>query len=260
MRRILPVVYVAFDVPASSITLIQSMKHTMKTCTFIAGMTLIVGSLVAADSNPKQEVSAAAKALGDKPNYSWKTTVTVPEGSRFRPGPMEGKTEKDGFTCVTMSFGDNKTEAVIKGEKAAVTDREGEWQSVADLGNEGPGRFLGAMVRNLKTPAVQAAELASETKELKKEGDAYSAELTEEGAKNLLRFGRGATGATTSNAKGSVKFWLKDGALSKYEFKVKGTVSFDGNDREVDRTTLVEIKDVGTTKVDAPAGAKKKLS
>jgi hypothetical protein len=101
--------------------------------------------------------------------------------------------------------------------------------------------------------------LASQAKDLTKEGDAYAGDLTEEGAKSLLRFGRGGGGATVSNAKGSVKFWVKDGALAKYESKVKGTVSFDGNDREVDRTTTVEVKDIGTTKVEVPAGAKSKL-
>ena len=57
-----------------------------------------------------------------------------------------------------------------------------------------------------------------------------------------------------------MKFWIKDGELSKYEFKVQGKVSFNGNERDVDRTTTVEIKDVGTTKVEVPEDAKKKLS
>lgn len=63
-----------------------------------------------------------------------------------------------------------------------------------------------------------------------------------------------------SGAKSSVKFWIKDGVLAKYELKVKGKVSFNGNDREVDRTTTVEIKDIGTTKVAVPEDAKKKMS
>jgi hypothetical protein len=37
-------------------------------------------------------------------------------------------------------------------------------------------------------------------------------------------------------------------------------MSFNGNDREIDRTTTVEIKDVGTTKLTVPEEAKKKLS
>ncbi len=65
---------------------------------------------------------------------------------------------------------------------------------------------------------------------------------------------------TVSDAKGSVKFWVKDGALTKYEFKLKGSIKFGDNDFPVDRTATVEIKDVGTTKVEVPDAAKKKLS
>ncbi len=35
---------------------------------------------------------------------------------------------------------------------------------------------------------------------------------------------------------------------------------FNGNDREVNRTTTIEIKDVGSTKVSVPEEAAKKLS
>jgi hypothetical protein len=57
-----------------------------------------------------------------------------------------------------------------------------------------------------------------------------------------------------------VKFWLKDGVLTKYEVKVKGTVKWNDNDYENDRTTTVEIKDVGKTKLEVPDDAKKKVS
>jgi hypothetical protein len=234
----------------------------MKRSLICGTLVLLAGSLLAADSD---DVKSAARKLADKANYSWKTTVTVPEGGggRFRPGPTEGKTEKDGFTSVSMSFGDNTMQAVLKGDKAAVTTPEGGWQSLAELsGEDGPGRFIGPMVRNIKTPAAQAEDLAAQAKNLKKDGAAYSADLTEDGAKALLTFGPrrgGGEGPTVSNAKGSVKFWVQDGLLSKYEFKVQGTVSFNGNDRDVDRTTTIEIKDLGTTKVDVPEEAKKKL-
>jgi hypothetical protein len=74
-----------------------------------------------------------------------------------------------------------------------------------------------------------------------------------------MTFRRGG-GANVSNPSGSVKFWLKDGVLVKYEFKVKGKISFNGNDFDVDRDSTVEIKDVGSTKIDVPADAKKKMS
>ena len=64
--------------------------------------------------------------------------------------------------------------------------------------------------------------------------------------------------------KGTAKFWVKEGLLSKYENHIEGKVPArgDGNGREFDmnRTTTVEIKDVGTTKIEVPAEARKKLS
>jgi hypothetical protein len=118
-------------------------------------------------------------------------------------------------------------------------------------------------LQNFKTPAAQAEDLAAKAKDLKKSDDMYTGELTEEGVKELLTFGPrpgGGNAPPPSNAKGSVKFWIKDGVLAKYEFKVQGTVSFGGNDVDIDRTTTLEIKDVGSTKVDVPEEAKKKLS
>jgi hypothetical protein len=233
----------------------------MKRTILLSALTVLTVALPATAA-PKDDVLNAAKKLALEPNYSWTTTVTVPEGSQFRPGPTQGKTEKDGLTLVSWTFNDNTTQAVIKGDKGAVTNQDGVWESLAEVEQEeGFGRFRAMMVRNLKTPAVQAADLAAGAKDLKQDGNVYSGELTEDAAKELLRFGRrGGGGAEVSHAKGSVKFWLKDGALSRYEFKVKGTVTFNNNDRDIDRTTTVEIKDIGTTKLTVPEAAKKKLS
>jgi len=236
----------------------------MKKNILISIVAVAAGTLLAGES---EDVKAAAKKLAAESNYSWKTTVVVPEGSRFRPGPTEGKTEKESYTWLSMSFGDNSAEAVLKGTKGAAK-MEGEWRSLAELaddgGQPGPGTFMARMLQNYRTPAVEAEDLAGKTKELKKEGDAFSADLTEDGAKDLLRFrGRRAGGdgpPPAKNAKGSVKFWVKDGQLSKYEYKVSGTITFNGEDRDIERTTTVEIKEVGTTKIEVPEGAKKKLA
>ena len=234
----------------------------MKKQIVVIALTAFAGSLFAADTGGKDEVINAAKKLGEKSNYSWKTTVVVPESAQFKPGPTEGKTEKDGFTCVKMSFGGNTTELVKKGEKVAFTNRDGDWQTPADVENDqGPARFMAGMARNFKAPTAQAAEVAGATKELKKEGDVYAGDLTEQGAKDLMRFRRGGgNGPEIKDAKGSAKFWVKDGVLSKYEYKVTGSMNFNGNDIDVDRATTVEIKDIGSTKVEVPEGAKKKLS
>jgi hypothetical protein len=226
----------------------------MKTIVLSIATTFITASLLAADATPKDEVLAAAKKLGEKPNYAWKTTVVVPESAQFKPGPSEGKTTKEGITFVTVSLGDNTTRIYLKGDKA-VADPNGDWQTLAELeADEGPGRFLAFVIRNFKAPVAQAEELANAAKELKKDGDALASEMTEEGAKKQFRWGN------VTNPKGSVKFWLKDGQLSKLQFKLTGKVDFNGNEIDVDRDTTVEVKDVGTTKVETPEAAMKKLN
>jgi len=228
----------------------------MKKKILSGALALVAGSLIAADSNPRDDVIAAAGKLAAAANYSWKQTVVVPESAQFKPGPSEGKTEKGGTTYVKMStFGDNTMEIVIQGAKVAVTDPDDNWQSITNLENdtEGPGRFVVGMVRNFQVPAVMATNLLASVQELKKDGDAYSGDLTEAGAKAQFRFG------TVTNPKGSAKFWVKDGLLAKFEFRVQGKVDFNGNEVDVDRDTTTEITDVGTTKVKVPADAQKVL-
>ncbi len=233
----------------------------MKTHALLGLLTLLATPVLAADS---PDVTAAAAALDNQPNYSWKQTVVVPPDSQFQPGPTNGKLEKGGYAFVTSSFGDNTFKYVVKGTNGAVYSDDNGWQALSEVDSQGPGRFMTGMIRNFRTPAQQATNLLAGAKELTKAGDVYSGDLTDDGAKSLLMFRRGGGGGngggpTVSNAKGSVKFWISNGVLSKYEFKVSGTVSFNGNDRDVDRDTTVEITDVGTTKVEVPDDAKKKL-
>lgn len=229
---------------------------------------LAASSLLAADSTPKDDVKAAAKKLAEKNNYSWRTTITVPADAPFRPGPTDGKTEKDGFTWLSMSMRDTTTEAVLKGGKGALKTDAG-WKSFAEAvegGGDGgfnPTRFMARMLQNYRLPAAEAEDLAGKVKDLKLADGVYAGDLTEDGAKQFLTFRRGGGAGPApevSNAKGSARFWVKDGVLAKYEYKVQGSVSFNGNDMEVDRTTTVEIKDVGATKVTVPDEAAKKAA
>ena len=225
---------------------------------------LMAAPLFAADS-PKDSVTAAANALGAEKNYSWHQSVEVPANSQFKPGPTEGKTETGGYTAVTVTFNDNTSQAIIHGTNVAVK-ADGDWQTAAEAtadngGGFNPTAFLARMAQNLKAPAAEAATLAGQAKELTAGTNGIAGELTEDAAKNLLAFRRRAVGnpPNVANAKGSVTFWVADKKLAKYQYHVSGTVSFNGNDRDVDRTTTVEIKDVGTTKVEVPDDAKKKL-
>ena len=254
----------------------------MKKNTLLFGILALAASpLFAAESD---DVKGAVKKLADASGYSW--TSTVKNGNdraaggaagagagRFQQGPTEGKAIKDGTTLLSMSRGDTTTEAVLKGDKGAIKTAAG-WQSLAEAnqppaggaagGRRGGGAFLGRMLQSFKGPVAQAEDLLAKVKSVKKADDAYTGELTEEGVKQLLTFGRGGRGGgnapAPTDAKGSVKFWIKDGVLSKYELNVQGTMTFNNNDVNINRTTTVEIKDVGKTKVEVPEEAKKKLS
>ena len=235
----------------------NSMKKTL--LCVLAG--LVSGSLLAADATPKDVVTAAAKKLGEQTNYAWTATVVVPDDAPFKPGPTQGKTEKDGFTTLSLSIFDNQIQAAIKGKKAAATSEDGTWKTTEEFDQEeGPGRFMGVMLRLAKRPADEAAEIAGFAMELKKDGDVYASDLTEEGAKALQTFKMpGGDSMAVNEAKGSAKFWIKEGVLTKYEFKLKGKMKFGDNEFPNDRATTVEIKNVNNTKVEPAEAAKKKL-
>ena len=243
-------------------------KTTMKKNLLLAAVTLLAGSLIAADSSPKEDVIAAAKKLADTSNYSWKSTMDLGANSPVTPGPTEGKTEKDGFIWLSSTFNENTSEGVMKGTKVVVKTEEG-WKTAEEAGGGGGGGFnMGAFMarrmQSLKAPAAEVEDLVSKAKDIKKDGDVFSGDLTEDGAKALLTTGFGRRGGgqapAATDAKGSVKFWIKDGVLTKYESKVSGKRDFNGEMRDMERTTTVEIKDVGTTKLEVPEEAKKKLS
>jgi hypothetical protein len=233
----------------------------MKSLIAISTAFLATVSLMAAG---KDDVQSAAKKLAAAENYSWTQTVESPQ---FTPGPSHGKIQKDGLAWTDFTMQDNTVEAFVKGAKGAIKT-EGGWKSLDDAakddGGGGPNfqRFLIMRLRSFKSPAAQAEELAGQTKDLVKTDDAYAGDLTDEGAKGLLSFGgrRGGQAPAVSKAKGSVKFWIKDGVITKFQTKVSGTVNRNGEDMDVERTSTFEIKDVGATKITVPDAAKDKLS
>src|SRR5260370_30596697 len=115
-----------------------------------------------------------------------------------------------------------------------------------DRGDMHAARMAGRVTRR-GTPAIEAESLFKYARELKAgEGEVLTSDLTEEGAKEVLSFGpRGSDDGPPppKNAKGSVKFWLKDGSLSKYESHVQGTMAFapHGEDRDFEVTRTIEI-------------------
>ena len=242
----------------------------MKKNILFGALLFAAGSLLAADSSPKDDVTAAAKKLADT-SYSWKMTMDLGPNAQFTPGPTEGKAEKDGTIWLSSTFQDNTSIGLAKDKKVVVKTDEG-WKTAEELGGGGgggggfnPGTFMARRMQNLKAPAAEIEDIVSKSGELKKDGDVISGDLTKEQAEAMLTFGRrGGNGGNNrpppKDAKGSVKIWLKDGQIAKYETKVSGKVTIQGEEQDTVRTSTTEIKDVGSTKIEVPDDAKKKLS
>jgi hypothetical protein len=223
---------------------------------------LVANVLSAADS--KEKVTTAAKQLDDKMNYSWTISTKEADGSAGRLGPIQGKAEKGGVTGLSFSVGDVPVEVFMKGEKGTAKALEG-WQTFDEIAQTGgTAAAVVRFLRSYKAPVAESTGLAGKVTELKEADGAFSGELKEDAVKELLLFGtrrrEGQEPPKTADAKGSVKFWIKDGALTKYEIKVQGKVTAGDRDSDINRTTTVEIKDVGATKLELPDEAKQKLT
>lgn len=218
-------------------------------------------------ASPVDDVKAAIKKLADAPNYRWTTTVEMPNAP-VTIGPADGKTENGGFTVITRSFNNNTTQIVRKGDQLVIqSPQTGDWMTAEELrqqfGGGGRGGFGGR--GGAPVPADEVAALMVGASELKLADGVISGNLTDEVVARRIAFGRGGGPGSppppAKNATGTVKVWLKDGALEKYEVHVKGVVAGrDGQNVDRDFTTTTVIKDVGSTKVEVPAEAKQKLT
>lgn len=230
---------------------------------------------------PADDVKAAAKKLADAPSYGW-TRTTEMTNSQFPAMPVEGVTEKGGYTVTKATFNDTTFVTVRKGDQSVSQDREGNWLTAEERraqfssrssggsaggGSSARGRgSFGMFGSSQPTPAEELSALASQAKNVKSADGALVGDLDEAAVTQRLTFGgsrggqEGRTPPAPKNVSGSLKIWLKDGAISKYQVHLKGTVAGrDGNETEREFTTTTEVKDIGSAKVDVPDGAKRKL-
>jgi hypothetical protein len=226
----------------------------------ILSAAMVVGCAAFAHASDQDDMKAALQKLADSPNYSWKSTV---EGG-MAASEQTGKTQKDGLTMVSMTRQDNTVEMVVHGKQFAVKTDDG-WKSAAELtGDDASGqqRMLAGMMRNFKTPVAQAQEFVDKLENIKKTSDGYTADLSADAAKAMLTLPRRGQNAprTITNPKVSIKVTCKDGMVTKLENHATGTITFNGEDHDIDRTTTTDFTDVGTTTVTIPDEAKAKLT
>jgi hypothetical protein len=225
-----------------------------------ASVLLALCSFSIGAAEPKSDVISAVKSLAQQSGYAWTYTPKTEgsESAKRQQAPLTGKTERDGYTLIHGEMGDVSVDIGLKGEKMVV-NYSGDWLSAAEIGEN--NRTV-QRLRALKRPTDEAELLLAKSATVKKDADGvYTSDLDTAWSKEMFALlGRRAAEAPT--AQGAAKFWVKDGRLSKYEFIIRGkiTTGKDKEETEISRTTTVEIKDVGTTKVGLPEDAKKKLS
>jgi len=220
---------------------------------------LAAGSAFAADTSASRNVEDALGKLQSATNYSWTTIMKIPD-MPFEPGPLKGRAERSGRAIVTQQFNENTMQAAFKGDKIAVCG-QGQWDSIEQADDQ--TAMMGRWLTSSGAAAEEAGKLLKYAGELKALDDALAGALSPEGAREILTLRPlgGSAPVAPKTATGSVKFWLRDGALVKFESHFQGTSAFgpDQEERNFEITRTVEIQDVGTTKLELPAEAAKIL-
>jgi hypothetical protein len=218
-------------------------------------------SLVAGNAQTAENALNPAAALGDLPSYSWTATVSPLEGST-KAMVIEGATERDGPTALTIRFGGRTIHGYSLENKTYITSPNTNWRDALEHRKfESPAKFMTRTIRRIIPPTQQIVRLVGSAAQLRKEGELYSGELSESVAKRLLNPERqsGSDAPAIQKATGNVKIWTRDGVVSRYEFSARGKVNAEGKETDLAQTTIVEIKDVGTTKVMLPEQVRQKV-
>jgi len=258
--------------------------------TFVLPAIAAAFSAVTLHAAPLDDVAVAAQRLADAPNYTWTSAETTARGPMPNGQTMEtsktvaGQTEKDGFTVTksTMKAGNTLVEDTIYWGTQMAYLRNGSWKTAEELqaaaggrsgvtvvgtGVGGSGRGIGTMTiasqndqpRGAGRPAQMVLSILAQVKNVAASGDAFVAEMSRDYiARAMPLNGRNGPLVVSQGATASAKFWLKDGVLAKYQIKIKAAFE-NGDAPPAERTTTVEIKNVGSTVVAVPAEAKAKF-
>jgi hypothetical protein len=220
---------------------------------------MCLSSVALGDDDAGQQVTDAAAKLSDASSCSWRA-VTNDIVTNTQQA-QDGKTDQSGYTLLKMDVGGSLVRIMFKGRVGALNTGDG-WRSADDLADQRRvARVLSSTIRGFKSPVLIAKQMAAKIKDLKPDEDALAGEVSGKDATDLLTAlssGRGRS--QMANAKATVRFWIHDGVLSRYEVRATGTMTGrNGAETPFDQKFTVDFSDVGNTAVEVPDEVKKKL-
>lgn len=244
-------------------------------CLHLSRLWLLTTALLCAvgvrAAEPADVLKAAVEKLARGSNYTWTTTFSFPN-SPLHPGPINGRIDAAGYTLLDQKIGRNDFEAVIKDGLGIIKLPVG-WLSAAEIaagnppGAINPAVLVSSVLFNIRKPDVEAADLVRMGAVFTVDDKgAFTMYLKEDAALTLLRYGiTGRPNPVTppfKEAKGTIKFWIDNGALNKYEIKLQAKLPPSAHNNTVDfnPTTTVVITNIGVTKVVVPADALQKFA
>ncbi len=217
----------------------------MKRTILVAAIALL-GLPGTALADEVEDLKAAVSKLADSTGYSWNQSIINPKNRTS----VEGKTKKEGVTWLVMKGTSGDREYARKGDKTAYKSPDG-WKVMTT--REGPDKLMPGVL-----PSDAALAFIAAFKELKAGADGqYTGELLDDQTKEMIHLGGSKPAASGGivNAKGTVKFKVKDGVLVKIEARLTGHSTVAKMEIEHDKNITFEIKDIGTVKFEVPAEA-----
>ena len=208
-----------------------------------------------AQDSVNEQLTTAISALGQQECYRWTTQVELSPETQSRFGSTQGVVRKDGIVHATILFRTRLTDVVIEGDKAAVTNRDGDWDTVSllDQGYRSAG-FAASIAHDVMPPVTEGLMLLSSLTDLHKEGVCFVGAMSSESAESRLESQLREVDSIR-DAHGAVRFWMNAGLLNRYQVRAGGTIRKDGEDHDIWCETTTTITDVGAADSELTVGA-----
>jgi hypothetical protein len=232
----------------------------------LAVFLFFAGSAGGADAMSK--LKGAIQKLNESTGYTWAYSTTAGPGDRMVTVPREGRLEAPGLMHLTTRArnAENESEFIIQNGKMVIRTKDG-WKTSDELIREsGQGATAtSSYVREAeksKPAGEEMAELLRNLENLREESGGWISGSIKAGfLDQQLR--RGARNAATEisvvGASGTVRVLVRDGVVSQCVTRIQAKVATVDRQSIVDRSTVIDFRNIGSTRIVVPDEARKKL-